>query len=287
MLKTNILLLIILISLPNCTSTKEKLNTLPFKHEKFIDLEGISTDSSLKFFPPELIIDTSFAKMDLFSLKLNSYMLFKMKEPVLHDHFLKREIYRLTALRAFNVPLLIRIEKFRDSVTLIIKKLNRGIMFPFIIYGEVDSLAYTEPHVNEYDSTQNESYALNDKDRESFSDFKKRNDSIAKIQNNVNYFLVLDLHKTLSISVWDSLQNQIDSTYFWRTKPDVALNYVQGDGSKWIFEGHNKFGYQIKIIPSPHFKNYEYENEFDQDNSYARLFYHIIKLAKLTDEKLY
>jgi hypothetical protein len=279
-----------LISLSNCTSTKNQLNTLSFKHEKYIDLDGISTDSSLKFFPPELITDTSSTKGDLFSLKLNSYMLFKMKEPVLHDHFLKREIYRLTALRAFNVPLLIRIEKFRDSVTLTLKKLNRGIMFPFIIYGEVDSLAYTAytpPQLNELDSTQNESYAYIVDDRESFSDFKKRNDSIAKIQNNVNYFLVLDLHKTLSISTWDSLQNQIDSTSFWRTKPDVALNYIQGDGSEWIFEGHNKYGYQIKIIPSPHFKNYEYENEFDQDNSYARLFYHIIKLAKLKDEKLY
>jgi len=296
MLKKNVIFLIIIVTLPSCNGRMKNVMTIPFEHGKyFINRDSISNDSLLQFFPPELITDTAQPSIDLLKLKTRSYMLQKMKEPILYDHYLEREIYRLIVLRAFNIPLVIRIEKFPDSITMIIKKLDRSIMFPFIVYGKVDSIGYTTAYTTAYtpppsadtDSTQRESYMLENKDREPYSVFKKRNDSIAKIYNNPNYYLVLDLSRKFPLSIWDSLQNKVVSTRFWKTKPDVALNYLQIDGSNWILEGHNKHGYQIKIIPSPNFKDSDYENKFDPQNSYARLFYYIIRLSNVDNEKLY
>lgn len=232
--------------------------------------------------------DTFEVAEDTFILKLRSYTLFKMHEPILYDHYLKSDMYRLISMRAFNRPLLVRIEKTRDSVIINVKRLNKQIMYPFIIYGGYDSLVYTTPDIEYYDSIK-KSWIITDtiKYHELLVKAKKSNDSIAKLYNVIDYHLTEDYKKAISIIEWDSIQTLIDSSKFWITKPNVALDYLQIDGSQWIFEGHSKNGYQIKIIPSPHFENYDFDNTFDEKNYYARIFKHILFSAGLINERLY
>jgi hypothetical protein len=232
--------------------------------------------------------DTFEIAEDTFGLKLRSFTLFKMHEPILYNHYLKREMYRLISLRAFNRPLLVRLERNKDSITLYVKRLNKHVMFPFIVYGGLDSLAYTTPDIEKYDSIKKK-YIIVDtiKYHKLLMKARAENDSISKIYNVIDYQLTDDYQKTITSRTWDSINTFIDSSKFWTTKPNVALDYLQIDGSQWIFEGHSKDGYQLKIIPSPHFENYNYDNIFDENNYYAKLFKFIFISAGLKNERFY
>jgi hypothetical protein len=288
------------------------------------DSEGIPIDSTVMYFPSELFHDTipcitngsstirsyyfknkeEYSKAynvdvktlkdtfeiaeDTFLLKYRSYTLFKMHEPILYDHYLKKNIYRLTSLRAFHKPLIVRIQIEKDSIILFIKRLNKQIRYPFLVYGGYDSLIYTPPDIQRYDSIHKKWIILDTiKYHKLFIGAKKTNDSLAKLYNVIDYRLIEDYSKTISISAWHSINTLIDSSKFWKTKPNVALDYPMIDGSNWIFEGHSNKGYQIKIIPSPNFENDNYINVFDEKENYEKIFSAILQLAGLTDESLY
>ena len=57
-----------------------------------------------------------------------------MNEPVLSDKFLGREIYRVIGLRSFHQPIVARIENDKGRVSIVTKKLNRHITYPFNDY---------------------------------------------------------------------------------------------------------------------------------------------------------
>jgi hypothetical protein len=303
----------------SCWNPKSDSITIAFKINANCDKEGKPLDSTVLYFPSELFYDSipcindngsiielspygskeEYAKRfkrkieslkdtfeiisDSFQLKINSYLLYKMNEPVLCDHYLNKKVYRMISLRSFHQPIVVRLEEYHDSIVILIKKLNKNIMYPFMVYGWNDSIFFTSPDVAFYDTTTNKLKIINkvkyDKQRK---ELKKENDSLCKIYNSLDYHLVLNQKKEISMTTWDSLEVMIDTTKFWKTNPDVALGLLQIDGSKWILEGHSKQGYQIKIIPSPHFEHYGFEN-----NYYAILFKYIMKLASLEEEKLY
>ena len=78
--------------------------------------------------------DTFEYEQDTFSLRLNSYLLFKMNEPILYDHYLGKDIYRLIVLRSFDLPIAITLEKCDNKYVLKSKILNRNIGYPFMKY---------------------------------------------------------------------------------------------------------------------------------------------------------
>ncbi|MDR3218053.1 MAG: hypothetical protein LBU22_03595 [Dysgonamonadaceae bacterium] len=116
---------------------------------------------------------------------------------------------------------------------------------------------------------------------------QKENDSLKAIYNNANYYLTLDNRKDISLSVWDSLEIMIDSAKFWKTPPELYINYQQIDGSMWFLEGHFQSGYQIKRIPSPHFSPEKYLHKYDKEGHYADIFRFLIEKAGLEHENLY
>ena len=236
----------------------------------------------------ENLKDTFQMVEDTFLLKIWSYTLFKMKEPILHNHYLDKKVYRMISLRAFNPPIVVRIEKYNDSIIVISKKLNKNIRYPFVVYGGSDSLFYMTPDIGFYDTISKKMKIINKvKYNKQLEKNRRSNDSLAKIYNVINYHLKLNQRKVVSLTTWDSLETMIDSSSYWRTKPDIALDYPQVDGSKWILEGHSKNGYQIKIIPSPNFKKEIYKNTFDSTDNYARIFKYFMKMANLEHEPMY
>lgn len=295
----------------SCGHSKKDFVVVDFREIKGCNDNGIPRDSSVNYFPTELLHDTvpgffngydifrltdmskqQFAKVfhtkietlkDTFEIvtedsiisKVNSYMFYKMKEPVLCSQYLGKEIYRMTAIRTQRKPpLVVTIEKYKDSVIITCKRLNRHITFPFIKKGGV--IFFTSP-----DFTSSFDRKKEEKRR---AEVIRKNDSTALAYNNCNYHLVLNNRMKISRTAWDSLEIMVDTAKFWKSKPELALDHVQVDGSRWILEGHSEYGYQIRIVPSPHFGRNEYPNNFDPKNNYAKIFKYILRLTNLKDE---
>lgn len=83
-------------------------------------IQSISlTDTSLYYLPLEKFTDTSsYVGQDTFLVTWYSGMLKALKEPILFNKSVKKEIYRLTWLRTFHNPVAIRIEKSEGGYTL-------------------------------------------------------------------------------------------------------------------------------------------------------------------------
>jgi hypothetical protein len=237
------------------------------KNTEISDMSGNPKDSSSYYFP-EYLFDTVTNKYSkIWELNAKSYLLFKMKEPVLSNFYLGRNIIRVTALMSRSKPVLISINKYPGETKFTVKRLNRNIGYPFMVLDTSASFTYNGEPVY-----QN----------------KSEKDSLYWLYNNTNYFIEFEKEKILTKKELDSLNILIDSTQIWQTPPDLAQNVLQIDGSKWIVEAHRKFGYQIKVIPSPNFdRNYEYENKFDKKNYYRNLFEYVMKLAEYKKEHLY
>jgi hypothetical protein len=206
----------------------------------------------------------------------------KMNEPVLCNHYLNKEVYRLTSIRTnYHSPLVVIIEKFKDSIVLITKELNRRVDFPFI--KNPGQVVFVAP-INPNNADRNEKLRCK-------AIQKSLEDSIAKVYKNCNYHLVMNKRVRISKAVWDSLEILVNSAKLWKSKPKLDLSVTEGDDSRMIFEGHSENGYQIRMIPSLHF--YKELNvkarrdNFDSKNSYTKIFRFIARQTTLKDEDIY
>ena len=309
---------IIILVFLSCGHSKKDLVVVEFKSIGNCDENGIPRDSLFKYYPIELYQDTipgffnghdiiRFSEMgkrryahnfdidirtlkdtfeiemrDTSDLRMYSYMYFKMNEPVLYSHYLKRDVYRLTSIRSgYHSPLVITFEKYRDSVVLITKELNRRIDYPFI--KNSGPVIFVE---------SNKSSKSDRKIEEQRLELEKRlNDSISKVYRNCNYHLVLNKRIKISKAVWDSLVILVDSAKLWKSKPELDLSKTEDDDSRMIFEGHSKNGYQIRMIPSLHLYNRRYtqghSDNFDSKNSFTKIFKFISRHTNLKDEDIY
>ena len=297
-----------------CSQENNKQVYVEFTKCKELNNIGFISDSTINYFPEKLFTDTVscyitpsgqicdpklFGKKeqilihggtleelrDTFKIETDtsyfrktSYMLFKMKEPVLSDRFLGRNIYRIIGLRSFHEPIVIRIENDKGKVTIVSKKLNRYITYPFLKL--LDTVVMFEPpKIN----------GAKDKIdfKKQYEIAKRENDSLCNLYNNTNYYLLLNEKKEVMPPVWDSLEILIESSKFWKTKPELYLNHYQIDGSMWYIEGHFKSGYQIKRIPNPHFSKLKYQHNYDKNDYYAHIFRFLIENSELKNEVLY
>lgn len=305
------ILVIFLLFILTCCNSKRDYLTVRFKDIANCNENGLPRDSTIAYFPVDIFSDTlpgfyngydiipmsdkkmfiEFLNVDSSTLKdtfyiekkgdrfieMNSYMYFKMNEPVLHSHYLGKDIYRLTSIRSKGEsPLVVTIEKTRDSVVLITRELNRRIDYPFI--KDAGPVVFVAP-----------SRFMSEEDRITRS--KYLNDSIAKIYRNCNYHLVINKRIRISKAVWDSLEAIIDSTDFWKTKSILDLSGVECDDSKMILEGHIKEGYQIRVIPSLHLyrerDSRPRRENYDLKNENTKIFRYIMGITGLKDCEIY
>jgi hypothetical protein len=306
-----LILVIIILVILSCCNSKRDYVLVNFKPIDNCNENGLPSDSTIGYYPidifsdslpgffngygiiprseksaivkyihvdPKTLKDTFYVEMkDTQIIKLNSYMYFKMNEPVLHSHYLGKDIYRLTSIRSKSEsPLVVSIEKTRDSIVLITKMLDRRISYPFIRITR--SFVYFAP-------------GKPNREMERIAEQKRLNDSIERIYNNCNYNLVLNKRVRISKAVWDTLEAIINSTDFWKKKSMLDLSGVECDDSKMIFEGHIKEGYQIRIIPSLHLYRERYSRpereNYDLKNENTKIFRYIMGITGLKDCEIY
>ena len=272
-----ILLGIIILLFFSCNHLKKDLVVVEFKNSINCNKNGIPCDSLIKYYPIEVFQDTM-----LSDLRMYSYMYFKMNEPVLYNRYLKKEVYRLTSIRShYSSPLVITIEKYKDSTVLITKELNRRIDYPFI--KNPGPIVFVAP------DNSIKSDKIKEEQRLSFQ--KMLEDSIAKVYRNYNYHLVLNNRIRISNAVWDSLEILIDSAKFWKSKPELDLSRTEDDDSRIILEGHSENGYQIKVMQSLHLYNgpniQAHCDNFESKNDYTKILRFITRKTALKEKEIY
>lgn len=266
----------------SCGHSKKDFVVVEFKEVKDCNKNGIPNDSSVGYFPIDLFRDTFSEFTNTSDLRMYSYMYYKMDEPVLCNHYLNKEVYRLTSIRTnYHSPLVITIEKSKDSIVLITKELNRRVDFPFI--KNPGPVVFVEP-IDPNKADKNEKLRCK-------TIQKTLEDSIAKVYRNCNYYLVLNKRVRISRTVWDSLEVLVDSAKFWKSKPQLDLSRTEEDGSRMVFEGHSENGYQIRIIPSLHLyteRNAKATRDnYNSKSSYTKIFRFIARQTNLKDEDIY
>lgn len=198
-----------------------------------------------------------------FFAKLWSFALFKMKEPILYNYNLHKEIYRLIIDQSFSKFFIIYIEKNNDSIFITTKGLNRQVGYPFIIYGGLE--VFEAPRVKKIPQKE--------KDR-----IQCRDDSLARIYNNTDYFIDLLISKKITEQQWSELQTKLEKIKFWNSYPRTCGGCMQIDGSRWVLEGQSKIGYQIHEVLDPF-------DRYDKKNEYSDLFKFIVTISGLKIDK--
>lgn len=263
------------------------VKTYPFENDNTISLLDGSTNDSLISYIPK------------FGDSINSYMYYVLKEPILYNYFLNKNIYRLTINRSFDEPIVIRVENDGKKIKIVSKKLNKTISFPFYVYGRdwYNQHEYPED-VAILDADGELIKVINEKKYKQLIDiYKQYDDSMSKIYNVMDYKISFENESYIDKSVWDSLTYLVENANFWTSGYYSFVNYPDPDASAWVIEGHSKFGYQCIKIYSPftsEFGNgHENKKELDKmayqnkiKSKYAKLFKYIVSKTKLVDEKL-
>lgn len=303
-MKRNLMILVLFFFALSCKREKSKINAIPFSNlESICNINGEPVDSSVSYYPWILTRDSIFYKVagktfyklrliskeeirketgkavlrDSFTvvrgskmIETMSYYLFKMKEPVLSNYYLNKEIYRINAFRSFHKPVTFRVEKQKDKAFLFVKKINRPISYPFHINRVLVFLPPKKPGTIS---------------QKLLKEQKKVDDSIAKAEHNTNYFPEVNYVIQISTEQWDSLKVLIDSSTFWNGEAILGHDHQYVDGSTWVIEGHSQSGYQIKKILNPDFDNSNsHPNPYDKGNRYANLFKYVVQLSRLKED---
>ena len=253
-------LLFILVLLQSCNERPKDLIVINYKNDSTLSLfDGHVRDSSITYFP-----DSIFENEDnLYDIRSSmSYALYKMKEPLLYNHFLGKVTYRIFWHRSLRPAIAMRIEFDHGFASVTIKRLNRTIQYPFLPWGN--------PHI--YNK---------EKSPEWNARADKKNDSLVKVLNNCNYYNIIHRGLFLTHTESDSLVNLITECNFWETNPSFKPT-MQIDGDDWIIEGQNEYGYQIKLFPDLFHSSYENRNQ----HQYRALCSYLIKKCGIKETLL-
>ena len=177
--------------------------------------DAMRTNTTYVFLPDDRVIERRIvARVDTFRLKWFSYYLYRLQEPVLSNYPLGKEIYRLTWLRSFHPPVVIRMEKEGNRVRLTTKILSRTPELPGHRYADRDgSIHLTDTSI----------------------DIPFRRNTTKKIPKAVydEYMRLLREQRALFIS------------------PLGFRDSLGSDGSEWILETHRPDGYYFIVRWSP------------------------------------
>jgi len=132
------MIIVILISFLFVISCEEKViefeNLYSYKNDKNIsDSLGRPANDSISYFPIEYFIDSAHYYRKItnndttilyrtFPAGLLSGCLHVMQEPILTNYYLNKDVIRFTLLRSFRPPIIIRLEKTKDSILIVEKK---------------------------------------------------------------------------------------------------------------------------------------------------------------------
>lgn len=171
--------------------------------------------------------------MDLDHTKFYSYGLYKLKEPVLFNYYLHKEVYRLVFVSKSRISV-IRIEKLRGKVFLEHKEMNKEIGYPFVVFfGSKPEVTKAFYRIVKHREPTAEEYAK----------VKTHDDSMANIYNRADYFPVSVSRKEITRDQWKAFMNRLEKISFWTKRDSISNRRLY---SRCILEGHCRHGYQIK-----------------------------------------
>ncbi|MDB5243990.1 MAG: hypothetical protein JWP57_4616 [Spirosoma sp.] len=154
------------------------------------------------------------SRIDTFKLNWFSYYLYKLQEPVLYNYPLGKEVYRLTWIRSFHPPVVIRLEKDGNRTRLTTKILSRIPELPGHWYSTRDGTIHLA-------------------DTSASIGFRKK--SVRTVPKAVyNEY----------VRLFVELKASFISPLGFRTS-------LGSDGSEWILETHKPDGYQFIVRWSP------------------------------------
>jgi hypothetical protein len=274
----------LMISTSNCNNT---VKTYPYENNKSISsLDGYPFDSMRTYIP-------------MHGDSIGSYMYYIMKEPILYNYYLNKDIYRVRIIRSFAEPIVIRIENDGEETKIITKKLSRNVSYPFIVYGRdlYEQLEFPED-VAILNAAGEVVKVINEKKYKDLIEIHKQHeDSMSKIYNVTDYNIIFQDESDLDKSAWDSISLLVKNSNFWTSGYNSFVNNTDPDGSTWVIEGQSKFGYQCIKIDNPFApiigSGYENKTELDKiayqnkiKSQYAKLFKYIVSKTKLVNEKI-
>ncbi|MBN1186681.1 MAG: hypothetical protein JXB49_30670 [Bacteroidales bacterium] len=137
--------------------------------------------------------------------------LYKLREPILYNFYLGKDIFRFTLIRAFDPTISIRIEIYNKTANIYTRKLER--LYGYVMIKRIDK------------------------------------NNIDTIYPNNNISLSINSEKEISILEIERIKNFIDSINLYNSYPVDGL--VSEDGSEWIFESHTREGYFFMNRYSP------------------------------------
>ncbi|MGE5432963.1 MAG: hypothetical protein ACM3QX_17920 [Syntrophomonadaceae bacterium] len=151
-----------------------------------------------------------------------------LREPLLYNYYLDKDIIRLLWLRSFHRPVMIKIEKEGDAVTLTTKILN------------------THPDFSTPKSTIKFIPPL----KRSMHRGKYGFEEIPIPPQKIDVHIDLNKTTTLSLKEWDTMMQKLNEIDFFNMKPydrEIGL-----DGSNWLLETHLGDRYYYAFRHSPH-----------------------------------
>lgn len=220
-----------LLSLLFLSGCREKDETpRAYKNDRNIsDEKGNPADSNVSYYPQKLFVKGSFFsnsssklrdsmdyKMKIWDFNIFSKIFIAFKEPVLYNYYLNKDVIRLLWSRSFHRPVLIRMEKDGDDVTLTTKILNS---YPQSVLPKKVTIKFLPP----------------------FSKRSKHRKSPIIIEDpepEEKIDVHFDVNKTIKLSLkeWDIMLNKLNEADFFHMTPysrDIGL-----DGSDWLLETH-------------------------------------------------
>ena len=177
--------------------------------------DSMRTNLTYVFLPGGRVIERRIVThVDTFKLKWFSYYLYKLQEPVLSNYPLDKEVYRLTWLRSFHPPVVVRMEKEGNRVRLITKILSQIPQLPGHRYADRDGTIH-----------------LTDT-------------SIAiPFRRNTT--------RTIPKAIYDEYMRLLTEQKALFISPLGFRDSLGSDGSEWILETHRPDGYYFIVRWSP------------------------------------
>lgn len=177
--------------------------------------DSMRTNPTYVFLPDDRVIERRIVtRVDTFKLNWFSHYLYKLHEPVLSNYPLGKEIYRLTWLRSFHPPVVVRMEKEGNRIRLTTKILSRIPELPGHRYTDQDG-------------------TIRVADTAAFIPFRRNTTRNLRKTVYDEYMRLLAEQRALFIS------------------PLGFQDALVGDGSEWILETHNSDGYYFIVRWSP------------------------------------
>ncbi|QJW89115.1 hypothetical protein HNV11_06780 [Spirosoma taeanense] len=153
-------------------------------------------------------------RVDTFRLKWFSYYLFRLGEPVLSNYPLPKEVYRLTWIRSFHPPVVVRLEKEGNKVQLITKVLSRIPELPGHRYmDQAGNLHITD--------------------------------------TSVTIPFRIDSRRPVSLNTFNRFRQLLQEQNALAISPLGFRNSFGTDGSEWILETHRPDGYYFVVRWTP------------------------------------